>query len=311
VIDLAHVALAAGAAAAVAVGATVAVERLGGRVGGVVATVPTTIVPATAAIWLSLPQDEGSLDAYRVSMWLVPIGMLLCGLVLATWRLLPQRLPKSFGDLKKMWCTLAASVCVWAAGSTAIVSLEDAVDPSQATAAVWGAVGWCLTLALGLVLWRISHHAPRGRHRVGPGALALRGVAAGAAIAVSTAIAQSGWPVASGIASTFPAIFLTTMVATWIAQGSAVPTGATGPMVLGSLSVGAYSVASAQVYPATGLALGIPLCWTAAVLTTTLPVHVWLMLSSRRGAPGAEAPNVAPGAAREPTSSGIWTRPNS
>jgi hypothetical protein len=281
VIDLAQVALAAVAAAAVAIGATVAVERLGGRIGGLLATIPTTIVPATAAIWISMPQEAGALESLRISMALVPVGMLLCGCVLATWRLLPQRLPRAWSDGRRMWCTLAASVCVWAAGSTSVVAAEHVLSPTLATAAMWGAAGWTMTLALGVALWRISHHAPRGHRKVGAVALALRGAAAGTAIAISTAIAQSGFPIASGIASTFPAIFLTTMVATWVAQGSGVPTGATGPMVLGSLSVGAYAALSAVLYPAAGLALGIPLCWTMAVLGTTVPVHLWLLHGAR------------------------------
>lgn len=289
-IDAAHVALAAGAAALVAVAATVAVERLGGRVGGVVATVPTTIVPATAAIWLSLPGGEESLESYRVSMALVPIGMLLCGCVLATWRLLPQRLPRAWSDAQRMLFTLATSVCVWGTGSTLVVIAEDATRPSVAVAAAWGAAGWCLMLVLGVALWRISHHAPRGHRRVGATTLVLRGTAAGLAIAASTAVAQSGWPIASGIASTFPAIFLTTMVATWVAQGSGVPTGATGPMVLGSLSVGAYAALSAALYPRLGLALGIPLCWGIAVLCTSLPVHLWLLRGARHSPAPAHRP---------------------
>ena len=280
-IGIAHVAGAAGAAALVAIAATVAVERFGGRIGGVLATVPTTIVPATAAIWLSLPQDGDSHDMYRMSMALVPVGMLLCGCVLATWRLLPQRLPPAWSDTSRMWCTLAASIFVWATGSAAAVVAQDAADPSLRVAILCGAAAWALTLALGVALWRVSHHAPRGHRRVGVMALALRGAAAGAAIAASTAIAQAGLPIASGIASTFPAIFLTTMVATWIAQGSGVPTGATGPMVLGSLSVGAYAALSAALYPRLGLALGIPLCWILAVLATTAPVHLWLLRGTR------------------------------
>jgi len=291
VIDLVHVALAASAAAGVAIGATVAVERLGGRIGGVLATIPTTIVPATAAIWISMPQEAGALESFRISMALVPVGMLLCGCVLATGRLLPQRLPRGWSDARRMWCTLATSVCVWATGSAAIVAAEHAIGPTLVTAAVWGAAGWAMTLALGVGLWRISHHAPRGHRKVGAVALALRGTASGTAIAISTAIAQSGFPIASGIASTFPAIFLTTMVATWIAQGSGVPTGATGPMVLGSLSVGAYAALSAVLYPEAGLALGIPLCWVLAVIGTTVPVHLWLLRGARHSpAPVTRAP---------------------
>jgi len=283
VIGIAHVAGAAGAAALVAIAATVAVERFGGRIGGVLATVPTTIVPATAAIWLSLPEGSASRESYCISMALVPVGMLLCGCVLATWRLVPQRLPIAWSDRRRMLCTLAASVCVWATGSTAVVIAEHVAEPPVGVAAVCGAAGWLLTLGLGAALWRISHHAPRGHRRVGAMTLAMRGTAAGLAIAASAVVAQAGWPIASGIASTFPAIFLTTMVATWIAQGSGVPTGATGPMVLGSLSVGAYAALSAALYPRLGLALGIPLCWILAVLGTTAPVHLWLLRGTRHG----------------------------
>ena len=40
----------------------------------------------------------------------------------------------------------------------------------------------------------------------------------------------------SGLASVFPAIFLTTMVALWFSQDSSVSIGAAGPMMLGGAS---------------------------------------------------------------------------
>ena len=39
-------------AALVAIGATVAIERLGGRLGGVLGSIPTTIVPASLGFFL-------------------------------------------------------------------------------------------------------------------------------------------------------------------------------------------------------------------------------------------------------------------
>ena len=39
-------------AALVAIGATVAIERLGGRIGGVLGSIPTTIVPASLGFFL-------------------------------------------------------------------------------------------------------------------------------------------------------------------------------------------------------------------------------------------------------------------
>lgn len=283
-IDPVHIAVAAVGAGAVATGATLAVERLGGRAGGVLATVPTTIIPATASIWWSHAGDATRSDAYPVAMALVPVGMLMCTAVLVVWRELPRRLPRAWADMRRMWVTLGASVAVWCAGSSAAVVAEHVLDPSPGAVAVAGALAWCLMLATGLLMWRGSHDAPRGTRRVSGLTLLMRGLAAAAAIAVASGIAQSGWTVASGVASTFPAIFLTTMVATWIAQGSAVPMGATAPMVLGSLSVGAYAALSAFAYPALGLWAGVPLCWVGATAATSLPVHLWLSRSVRAAA---------------------------
>lgn len=279
-IDLVHIALAASGAGAVAVGATLAIERLGGRAGGVLATVPTTIVPATASIWSSHSGGASPSDAYAIAMALVPIGMLMCTAVLVTWRELPQRLPAGWTDMRRMWVTLWTSLVVWLAGSSAAVAAEQALDPTPLAAAVAGAIAWILMGAVGVLMWRGSHDAPRGTRRVPVPTLVMRGAAAAVAIAGASAIAQSGWTVASGVASTFPAIFVTTMVATWIAQGSAVPLGATAPMVLGSLSVGAYAALSAFAYPRLGLWAGVPLCWIGAVLATSLPAHLWLSRSA-------------------------------
>lgn len=282
-IDPVHIAAAAAGAGAVAVGATLAIERLGGRTGGVLATVPTTIVPATASIWWSEAGGASGPDAYPVAMALVPVGMLMCTAVLVVWRELPRRLPAAWTDMRRMRTTLWASLAVWFAGSSAAVAAEHALDPSPGAAAAAGAAAWCVMLATGLLMWRGSHEAPRGTRRVSGRTLLARGAAAAAAIAGASAIAQSGWTVASGVASTFPAIFLTTMVATWIAQGSAVPMGATAPMVLGSLSVGAYAALSAVAYPRLGLWLGVPACWIGAAAATSLPVHLWLSRSARLG----------------------------
>ena len=60
----------------------------------------------------------------------------------------------------------------------------------------------------------------------------------------------------AGLASTFPAIFLTTMVSLWISQGQAVTQGAAGPMMLGGLAVVGYSMMYTLIEPIFGVALG-------------------------------------------------------
>ena len=68
----------------VAILVTVAIEKWGGIIGGILGTVPTTIIPAAAGIML-----EG--DDLSVALAIVPLGMLLNGIFLGVWVVLPNR----------------------------------------------------------------------------------------------------------------------------------------------------------------------------------------------------------------------------
>ena len=70
----------------VAVLVTMAIERWGGIVGGVLGTIPTTIIPATIGIYL----EAGSEDL-ATSMSLVSFGMLLNALFIGAWIFILQR----------------------------------------------------------------------------------------------------------------------------------------------------------------------------------------------------------------------------
>ena len=82
-------------------------------------------------------------------------------------------------------------------------------------------------------------------------------------------------PILAGLASVFPAIFLTTMVALWLAQG-AEPTGAAGPMMLGGSSVAMYSLIAPWALPEYGIYVGSAMCWIISVVLTSLPAYTWL-----------------------------------
>jgi len=83
-------------------------------------------------------------------------------------------------------------------------------------------------------------------------------------------------PLLAGMASVFPAIFLTTMAGLWVSQGQAVQAGAVGPMILGSASVSAYSVLCAFTVPAWGPWAGCAAAWASAVLGVSMPAWWWL-----------------------------------
>ena len=86
-IDFGAVLLSAVMAGAVAIAATLVIERWGGALGSLVA-IPTTIVPAAIGIYLSADNS----DAYMISMCIVPIGMFLNACFLGVWKIVPGKI---------------------------------------------------------------------------------------------------------------------------------------------------------------------------------------------------------------------------
>ena len=264
--------LASGAfAALVAVGTTVANERWGGRVGGLIGTMPTTIVPASVGI----AATSGTGDNFVVAMCAVPSGMLLSALFLYAWRVIPPRLPAMrFGA--QLALATAVTLTLWVAGAVAVVTAMSIVGTDTRTAGIGGALGLLAIIGVGVAACLSSPPSPKGGRKVPVTVLFARGGLAGLAIGVSVWIASLGHPLAAGVSSVFPAIFLTTMIALWWSQGRAVQAGAVGPMMLGSSAVATYALFAAVTFPRVGLAAGALLAWLFAVATTTLPAWKWL-----------------------------------
>jgi len=273
---LGPVLLSAALAGSVAIAVTVAVERWGGRVGGILSTLPTTIVPASIGIAASADSPE----AFRTAMASVPAGMLLNAGFLWLWRVLPPRLPDQPAGLRLVTVT-ALSLGAWALGAVLVVSGGQLARDQGLPPLLLGLGTTLLIGVAGVAACVRPVPAPTGRRRVGPVALLGRGVLAAGAIGLSVLVAASGHPLLAGVASVFPAIFLTSMVSLWLAQGQAVPIGAVGPMMLGSTSVASYALLASLTLPALGPALGVPLAWLVAVACTSLPSSAWLAWRAR------------------------------
>ncbi|MCE2875041.1 MAG: hypothetical protein LW625_05305 [Planctomycetaceae bacterium] len=268
-------------AGGVAITATVLVERLGGSVGGIISTVPTTIVPAAIGIWWRRTNPDDFINA----MAFVPIGTLMNAAYLVLWRVVPARVGRHVqGRSHMLAATLTVALGAWLAVAAVVMLLQRSFHPTPMHALAAGGLACLAGLVLGVFANRAAHPAPRGRHPVRWPVLALRGVAAALAIGFALVLARMGLPVASGLASVFPVIFTTVMVATWIAQGPSVPTGAVGPMILGSTSVGTFAMLAVAMFPLMSIALAAPLCWLMAVLLINVPAFLFLERRRRRAA---------------------------
>ena len=255
----------------VAILSTVAVERLGGTTGGVLSSIPTTIVPAAVGIWGA----GDDLDGFRRAMAFVPIGILLNAGYLLLWRVVPAAVGRRTRSHLLAW-TVALSLGAWLVVATGIMAFHDLVQPSVPESLVAGGIAFVAGIALGIAANRTPHPAPKGARPVGPSILAIRGIAAAMVIGFALVLNRAGLPVASGIASVLPVIFTTIMVATWLAQGAHVPTGAVGPMALGTLSVSTYALLAAVVFPLLPVAVAAAVCWIAAVAIASVPAYGYL-----------------------------------
>ena len=252
----------------VAILVTVAIERFGGFIGGVLGTIPSTIIPAAAGVYAI--EGEESLIA---SMSVVPIGMLINGMFLGVWIVFPKYINKT--NLK-LPITILFSLCTWAVLAFISLLIARQVTDGMISEAMLGIVG-LVALAILAVRFNIqSRDAPKGKNKVPLAILSIRGIAAGLAIAACLVLAELGLPFVAGLASAFPAIFLTSMVALWISQGPQVPQGAAAPMMLGGASVSVYALLAMWSLPSFGIVIGSIVAWFGAVGLWTIPAFLLL-----------------------------------
>ena len=90
----------------VAILVTLAIERFGGLIGGVLGTIPSTIIPAAAGVYYL----DGK-QALLSSMSIVPLGMMVNGLFLGVWIVLPKYVSNRKSPLV---LTTISSISIWA-----------------------------------------------------------------------------------------------------------------------------------------------------------------------------------------------------
>lgn len=247
----------------VAIGVTLAIERFGGRAGGLIGTMPSTIVPASIGFHLS-----SSPEAAREALLAVPFGMAVNVLFLWSWAVLPPRITAPMRLTK----VLAGALSIWAVAALGCTLLLDTLPVDLAGPAT------VMTLTMILVgAWacRGAPPSPPGRRKVGLLSLVSRGWMAAGAIALAVWLSDQS-PLLAGMASVFPAIFLTTMVSLWISQGEAVQAGAVGPMMLGSTAVSVYALLATLSLPHLGLVWGSVVAWKGSLIFATLPAWWWV-----------------------------------
>ena len=136
------------AAGAVAVIVTRLIEVFGGLVGGVIGTLPTTIVAASIGFWFSLDEAQ-----FQEALYVVPLGMLIDGGVLACWRFFPQILLNRLSSPRTAFlCTLSASLIFWAVMASIVYAFVTYGLQGSVNAVLCAGSPICLSLCFSKVL---------------------------------------------------------------------------------------------------------------------------------------------------------------
>jgi hypothetical protein len=279
-------------AGTVAILATIAIERLGGRLGGVIGTLPTTIIPASWGLWYqaigntkdTLGHSEITFEHFSAAMYAVPAGMCLNALFLWLWRIIPQRYQwvnkwsetDESGLFKAVGLMSLITLGLWSICAMIWVLISQHILHSTAERLASGVISLILIITIGVWATRDSYLAPKGNNKVGVSTLLSRGLCAALAVSIAVLISKSGASTLAGVAAVFPAIFWTTMVSLWLTQGQAVPSGAVGPMMLGSSSVAVFALSAPSIYVYVGPLIGSVVAWGLAAALASIPSYLWV-----------------------------------
>jgi len=220
-------------------GATVVAEKFGSKIGGVIGGMPSTIVIALFFIgWTQSPLVAAA------STVVIPVIMGIDGLFILIYTYISRfHVPLA----------ILASLLVWF-----ILSLGLVLVHFQS----FGISLLCFVLLLGcsyIVMeyhWHVKSIAGRS-YAFSLLNLILRGALSGSIITIAVALAKLGGPLLGGAFASFPAVFLSTMIITYLAQGRAFSVSVLKIMMIsGTIDVTIYASAVRLFYPTIGLVEG-------------------------------------------------------
>ena len=152
---LASILLSALFAGIVATLVTIAIEKFGGRTGGVLATIPTTIVPAAIGMYSTSGETN-----FAQSMSIVPLGMMVNAMFLLVWIYAPQKLNLS------LLGTTILSLIVWLVIGSLVLALSSELQSSGFDVLTFALSGLGLLIVLGLLATWTTRPAPKGSRSV-------------------------------------------------------------------------------------------------------------------------------------------------
>lgn len=230
---------------------TIIAERYGTKVGGILGTLPSTIV--VIFIFITLNRD---VDFAAKSVSVVPAEMGINMLFLFFFSIFIKR---------NIIFAAIVSLLLWALMS-AVLFLFNLTD-IYISLIIYG-TSLALTF---LILEHILNVQSTGKVKVvyTTQKIITRGLLAGIIVAIAVLLSNVN-AVLSGIFSVFPAIFLSTMLISAYEHGQKFVGGMAKAMIIGTLSTTSYAVAIHFLYPSSGIIWGTIIAYGIALGFTIL-----------------------------------------
>lgn len=236
---------------------TLASERLGTKIGGLIGNLPSNILVSMIFMAITLGPDYAAAACASV-----PVGMAIDTLFLLT---LVVALPRGivFG--------LGAALCVWFLAAAAAIRI-----PFLAALSGDMAASLALYLAIALLAFLIAEFGlgiravPKKPAVFKFPVLILRAVFAGTVVSAAVAIAQIAPPSVTGIIATFPAVLSSTMVILATSQGIGFACATGKVLILSSSNIIVYSTMVGLLFPLVGPWWGSLAAFLASVLFVSL-----------------------------------------
>jgi hypothetical protein len=238
--------------------ATVIAERKGTKLGGLIVA-----LPSTSAIGLFFIAWANSLETSVQATTIMPvIGGINCLFTLAFIFLLR----KNFG------LAILGSLAVWFAVSFSFALL--------------GFNSFFVALLIYAILLLVSYNVLEKKLRIKSESrrkvkytfsmLLFRGLLGGGVISFAVIMSKVAGPLYGGMFSMFPAMFLSTMVLTYVAHGASFSSGTLKSAIIGSISIVAYAPAVRYTYLSLGLLWGTIVSILVSYALGVLVYYLWI-----------------------------------
>ena len=209
----------------------ICIERFGGAIGGIITSVPTTILPTT---YIFFSDTSKTKLQQAESLFAGPIGIFATNLFfLPVWKIVPKKLEKRMKNVPITLLTLVLSLIAWFVSAIFMTWLEGIINQRGIPILAFSFIVMLICVVVGFVLCWSLPPTPKGKNPVKWYIHVIRGMAAFLCICCTSLLNSSGLGIFAGAFSGFPAIFSTSIVSVSLAQGAAVSTGAVGPMIIG------------------------------------------------------------------------------